>query len=169
MSTGRKVGMTFLYFILLIVAKIALMMLSPEQQMKAANSDAINEILQQRGLLGVALIVAVIGPILEELVFRLGLYRLSFEIVSRIQVLWMGISEKASDAVAFLIAGTFSAVVFGWLHGETSWTLFIMHTMSGFFLAHLYFKTRTLAAPIAVHMLNNALPVLFLAVQVLRA
>ncbi len=161
-STLKTVGLTLLYFFVLIGLKIALLWLSPEQSEKAANSDAIDEILTKQGILGVALLVAVVGPIVEEVLFRGVIYNFFFKVVDHALEIFTEIHYQTAETVAFIVAAIVSSVLFGLVHEETTWTLFLMHTMSGLFLAHVYFKTRNLLAPIGVHMLNNAVPVLIM-------
>lgn len=87
------------------------------------------------------LIVAFLGPVMEELIFR-GI------ILQRLAMRW-GINKA--------IVG--SSIFFGILHGDDGG---IGAFVFGVILSVLYIKTRTLLIPIIVHMLNNIIAYGFL-------
>lgn len=81
------------------------------------------------------IIVVILAPITEELVFR-GI------ILRRLAVKW---------PIKYAIIG--SSLLFGIVHGEEG---VLGAFAAGMILAVLYLKTRTLIVPIFMHMLNNA-------------
>jgi uncharacterized protein len=88
-------------------------------------------------ILGIILLVGIIGPLFEEVVFR-GL------MVER-----LGAKYGYSGAVIF------SSVLFGFLHIDV-----IGAALFGFAMCLLYLKTGSLLAPVLIHMINNLLAIL---------
>jgi membrane protease YdiL (CAAX protease family) len=82
------------------------------------------------------IMIVLIGPVMEEIVFR-GI------ILTRLAVKW-------DLKRAILISSLF----FGLLHGDDGG---VGAFVFGVIMAVLYVKTRTLAIPIILHMLNNAI------------
>ncbi|SDX00692.1 hypothetical protein SAMN05421781_3026 [Marinococcus luteus] len=82
------------------------------------------------------IIVAVIGPILEELVFRKAIF---------------GSLYKRTN---FFIAAIISSLIFAAVHLD--FTHLLVYTMIGFVFAYLYVKTGRIIVPIIVHSLMNA-------------
>lgn len=92
----------------------------------------------QAGWLGI-LCIAVLGPILEELLFRGAITRV--------------LLEKYSPAKAVII----SALIFGIFHINPAQV--VSAFLIGLLLAWLYYKTASLIPCILVHILNNSLSV----------
>ncbi|GEM_PF-1308663 len=88
-------------------------------------------------ILGIILLVGIIGPFFEEVVFR-GL------MVER-----LGAKYGYSGAVIF------SSVLFGVLHIDVFGA-----TLFGFAMCLLYLKTGSLLVPVLIHMINNLLAIL---------
>lgn len=82
------------------------------------------------------IIVAVIGPILEELVFRKAIF---------------GSLYKRTN---FFIAAIISSLIFAAVHLD--FTHLLVYTMIGFVFAYLYVKTGRIIVPIIVHSIMNA-------------
>lgn len=157
LTASQAVGMTFRYFTLLIFVKVAMLVLSPENDTTPANAEVIDEIMRERGLVFLFIAVVFAGPFVEEILFRGALYnavRWPIEFLTR----RISCNEWLAAAVAFFVAALASAYAFAWAHQETSATMFLLQAVTGVFAAHLYFKTRTLWAPVGMHMLNNAIP-----------
>ena len=99
-------------------------------------SDTTSELILQSDMWLVILVAVIIGPIVEELIFRkllmdkLGMY---------------------GDRLAIIV----SAVSFGIFHGN--FYQFFYAAMIGFVLAYLYSKTSNIWYPIALHMIINFL------------
>ncbi|VDG26253.1 CPBP family intramembrane glutamic endopeptidase [Lactiplantibacillus mudanjiangensis] len=95
---------------------------------------------------GMAIIVVVLGPMLEEFIFRGIFFRRLLPVVSRWQ----------TGLVGVLI----SALIFGSLHGSLliwrSWS----YVLAGVILASTYLITADLRSSIVLHMLNNLISVL---------
>lgn len=99
-------------------------------------SDTFN--LLQSGWLGI-LCIALLGPILEELLFRGAITKV--------------LLGKYSPAKAILISG----LLFGIFHLNPA--QIVNACFLGFFLAWLFYKTRSLIPGILLHILNNSLAV----------
>lgn len=102
------------------------------------NTEAILELTRINPLLFI--IPAIVGPILEELVFRKVIF---------------GTFYKRMN---FLFAAMLSSVIFAILHLDFSHIL--IYTVIGFVFAFLYVKTKRIIVPIIVHMLMNTITVL---------
>lgn len=94
--------------------------------------------LLQSGWLGI-LCISVLGPILEELLFRGAITK--------------ELLRRYSPAKAIL----FSGLIFGIFHLNPA--QIISACLIGFLLAWLYYKTRSLMACILIHIMNNGLSV----------
>lgn len=94
--------------------------------------------LLQSGWLGIVCI-AVIGPILEELLFRGAITKI--------------LLKKYSPAKAILISG----FIFGIFHLNPAQV--VGACLSGFLFAWIYYKTRSLIPGILMHILNNSMAV----------
>lgn len=92
----------------------------------------------QSGWLGI-ICIAVLGPVLEELLFRGAI---TDELL-----------KKYSPAKAIL----FSGLIFGIFHLNP--VQVVSASLIGFFLAWLYYKTQSLIPCILIHVLNNSLSV----------
>jgi len=88
-------------------------------------------------VLGIIILVGVVGPFFEEVVFR-GL------MVER-----LGAKYGYSSAVIF------SSILFGFLHID-----FIGASLFGFAMCLIYLQTGSLLAPVLIHMLNNLMAIL---------
>jgi membrane protease YdiL (CAAX protease family) len=99
-------------------------------------ADTFN--LLQSGWLGI-LCIALLGPILEELLFRGAITKV--------------LLEKYSPAKAILISG----LVFGIFHLNPAQV--VNACFLGFFFAWLFYKTKSLLPCILLHVLNNSLAV----------
>lgn len=102
------------------------------------NTKTIMEFGRQTPLF--LLVPALIGPILEEIVFRKiifgWLYRPGY----------------------FFVAALASSLIFGVVHGELRHL--VVYASMGFVFAYLYKKTNRIIVPIAVHMALNSLTVI---------
>lgn len=89
----------------------------------------------------VILITSVIGPILEEIVFR--------------KILFGALLYKR---FGFFLSALISSVIFSLAHGEPEHTL--LYSSMGFTFAYLYVKTGRIIVPIIAHVSMNTLVVL---------
>ncbi|CAL8901705.1 CPBP family intramembrane glutamic endopeptidase [Bacillus pumilus] len=85
-------------------------------------------------------IIALIGPILEEIIFR--------------KIVFGVIYERSN----FFIAALVSSVFFAAAHSD--FDHFFLYTAMGFTFAFLYAKTKRIIVPIVAHMLMNSLVIL---------
>ncbi|TYS34717.1 CPBP family intramembrane glutamic endopeptidase [Bacillus pumilus] len=85
-------------------------------------------------------IIALIGPILEEIIFR--------------KIIFGVIYERSN----FFIAALVSSVFFAAAHSD--FDHFFLYTAMGFTFAFLYAKTKRIIVPIGAHMLMNSLVIL---------
>lgn len=99
--------------------------------------------LLQSGWLGIAC-VAILGPILEELLFRGAITKV--------------LLKKYNPVKAILISG----LIFGIFHMNPAQV--VGATLIGFILAWIYYKTHSLIPCILIHIMNNSLSV-FLALK----
>lgn len=102
------------------------------------NTQTITEISKKYPLF--ILVAALIGPILEEIVFRKIIF---------------GALHKRFD---FAIAAVISSLLFGLAHQELSFLL--TYTSMGFVFAFLYAKTKRIVVPIVAHASMNTFVVL---------
>ena len=94
--------------------------------------------LLQSGWLGI-ICVAILGPILEELLFRGAITKV--------------LLKKYNPVVAILISG----LIFGIFHMNPAQV--VGATLIGFILAWIYYKTYSLIPCILIHIMNNSLSV----------
>lgn len=111
----------------------------PENQM--ANIEALMQIEDLMSAIMVIGIVVIIGPFIEELVFR-GFFQ--------------GVLEKRINKVKYSIM--ISAACFALLHFNIWWLIQIY--IIGIFLAYFAFYSNSIFLPFLLHMLNNGLSVL---------
>ena len=88
---------------------------------------------------GGILCIALIGPVLEEFVFRRAVMK--------------ALLQKYSPAVSILISG----LLFGVVHLNPA--QIVSASLMGFLLAWIYWRTRSLIPCILIHVLNNSLSV----------
>ncbi|MGV3244398.1 intramembrane glutamic endopeptidase MroQ [Staphylococcus sp. 11261D007BR] len=89
------------------------------------------------------ILIAIVGPILEEFVFRKVIFG---EIYNAI---------KSSPAIKFLVASIVSSVIFSLAHMD--FTHFLTYFVMGMVFAAFYIYTKRLSVAIGIHMAQNAL------------
>lgn len=95
------------------------------------------------------LVVALLGPILEEYVFRRAIF-------SEIYELFPGTS-RGSKVLAFLAAGLLSGIIFALAHWD--FTHILVYLAMSYTFSFLYVMSGRLLVPVLVHMLMNGLVV----------
>lgn len=95
------------------------------------------------------LVVALLGPILEEFVFRRAIF-------SEIYELFPG-QSRGHKVLAFLAAGLISGVIFALAHWD--FTHILIYLAMSYTFSFLYVISGRLLVPILVHMLMNGLVV----------
>ena len=103
------------------------------------NTETIMQVTEIAPIMILASVV--LGPILEELVFR----RVVFGSIVQTQNFW--------------VAGIISSIIFALIHLD--FTHIILYTISGFVFAFLYYKTRRLLTSIIAHMMLNGFVTIF--------
>ncbi|WP_455660818.1 CPBP family intramembrane glutamic endopeptidase [Pradoshia sp.] len=137
-SIAWAIGGIFLAFIAQAVAGTI------EQQLFRVNGESQNtqNILNLIEMFPVViLITSVIGPILEEIVFR--------------KILFGALLYKR---LGFFLSALISSVIFSLAHGEPEHTL--LYSAMGFTFAFLYVKTGRIIVPIIAHVSMNTLVIL---------
>ncbi|WP_353853704.1 CPBP family intramembrane glutamic endopeptidase [Bacillus sp. Bos-x628] len=102
---------------------------------ESENTQAILSIMDAVPLL--VIIIAMIGPILEEIIFR--------------KIIFGVIYEKTN----FFFGALVSSVIFAAVHNDFAHIL--LYSAMGFTFAFLYAKTKRIIVPIGAHMLMNSL------------
>lgn len=157
MSGWRKLVLTLNYTWIQLVLSVFVVAMSPERHISAANSNPLHDILEKRGAAQLLILMVLVGPVMEELIFRGALYNILRWLIAVVMDA-MFVSWATINAVSVGSAIAISALVFAWAHGETSVTTFTAHAIFGVAAAHLYFKTGTIGAPMLMHVLNNFVP-----------
>ena len=150
----RTLGWTGVYLIVTLMLKACCQLFVPHG-VEPANAQSIRELLQQVGPIGVLFFGAVMGPLIEEMIFRFGMYnviRLCVAFVMRFFV-----SEDRAAAIGAWLAIVGSAFLFAAVHQETLVVNFISHFVMGIAAAHLYYRTERLSAPVMLHMSSNGI------------
>lgn len=93
------------------------------------------------------ILVVVLGPIIEEYVFRRAIFAELYELMARM-----------NKGVAFLLAGLISGLVFALAHWD--FTHIIIYLAMSYTFSFVYLMTKRLIVPIMVHMLMNGIVVL---------
>lgn len=112
--------------------------------MESENTAGIIDMIQSAPFM--ILVVALLGPILEEYVFRRAIFGEIYEVV------------PGSKVVAFLVAGLVSGLIFAVAHWD--FTHILIYVVMAYTFSFLYVITGRLLVPIMVHMLMNGLVVL---------
>lgn len=81
------------------------------------------------------ILVAIFGPIMEEFVFRKAIFGYLYDITGGIG------------------AAVISSLIFAFIHFDGH---YLLYSMMGFVFCYLYWKTKSIAAPIIAHALMNA-------------
>lgn len=105
---------------------------------ESENTQNILSIMETFPLL--VIIIAMIGPILEEIIFR--------------KIIFGVIYERTN----FFIGALVSSVFFAAAHSD--FAHFLLYTAMGFTFSFLYAKTKRIIVPIGAHMLMNSLVIL---------
>ncbi|MBO1515167.1 CPBP family intramembrane glutamic endopeptidase [Metabacillus bambusae] len=102
------------------------------------NTEMIVSVIEVTPL--VIIVTSIIGPILEEIIFRKIIF---------------GVLYKRTN---FIIAGLISSLLFSLLHGEPQHLL--LYASMGFTFAFLYVKTKRIIVPIFAHVAMNTMVVI---------
>lgn len=139
-------------FVLLLavnyLSSLAVMLIGPDNS--SANQDAVTMMTQ---LAPLQMIVASVGlaPILEELVFRVGIFQLFYD---------------KSRVLAYLVSGLcfgFVHISQGLLSGDLGQLLYLVpYGLLGLVFCWIYEKRQSIFAPMLIHGANNLFSMLFI-------
>lgn len=93
------------------------------------------------------ILISLVGPILEEYVFRKVIFGELYNII------------KGNKTIKFIIAGVVSATLFAFAHTDPSF--FIIYFGMGIIFAGFYAFTKRIWVPILIHVFQNGLVVIF--------
>lgn len=102
-----------------------------------ANDKAILSLVNHHSLLLMVLVIVILGPIAEELIFRGYFFNTFF---------------KNNPWLQILISG----LIFGLLHSPTNLIIAVIYIVMGWLLGYTYYKRQNLSASLTTHILNNA-------------
>lgn len=114
------------------------------QPQQSPNTERLMEIAKQMPIF--IILISVVGPILEEYVFRKVLFG---ELYNRI---------KSNKIVSFLIASIISSLLFAIAHNDIKFIL--VYFGMGMIFSLAYVLTKRIAVPIMIHMFQNGFVVL---------
>lgn len=118
--------------------RLGLYWLEQAGQTTTANEAMLEQDFFSQPVVTNFLFIGVLGPLAEELVVR---------------GYWMKKLFGPYERLGLII----SSLVFAFLHGPSDLPSWFIYTSSGLIFGGLYLKTKNLAYPIALHMLNNLL------------
>lgn len=137
--TGKNVRFILAAYVVMILAKGILLTLMTKfyHQTISANDQAINSLVTDKTSLLMTILVVVLVPITEELLYR-GVFTSFF---FKNQPFWQ---------VAI------SGVIFGLMHSSTNFISALVYVTMGWILAYAYVHTKNLSNSLTLHILNNA-------------
>jgi membrane protease YdiL (CAAX protease family) len=136
-SVGWAIGGFFLaIFAQSLAANIEINLFGVEPG--SENTEMIVSVIEVTPL--VIIVTSIIGPILEEIIFRKIIF---------------GVLYKRTN---FIIAGLISSLLFSLLHGEPQHLL--LYASMGFTFAFLYVKTKRIIVPIFAHVAMNTMVII---------
>lgn len=138
------IGGTFLAYTSQIVAGLINVYLLGNP-VESQNTEGIIDMVL--GAPYMVILVVILGPIIEEYVFRRAIFAELYELMA-----------KMNKVVAFLLAGLISGVVFALAHWD--FTHIIIYLAMSYTFSFVYLMTKRLIVPIMVHMLMNGIVVL---------
>lgn len=136
-KSDLSIGIVYGFLILLVAVIIASIQMTITGEFTSAAAEAANLFKGNWQLLLVFIVVvAIVGPFVEEVAFR---------------GMWFGALERKFNSQTIAIIG--SALVFSLIHIEPQRIFLIFIT--GLILGYLRVRTKSLGAPIIAHMVNN--------------
>lgn len=137
--TGKNIRFILSSYVVMILAKGILLTLMTKiyHQTTSANDKALNALVTDRTAILMTILVVVLVPITEELLYR-GVFTSFF---FKNQPFWQ---------VAI------SGVIFGLMHSSTNFISALIYVTMGWILAYVYVHTKNLSNSLTLHILNNA-------------
>lgn len=138
------IGGTFLAYTSQIVAGLINVYVL-QNPVESQNTEGIIDMVLSAPYM--VILVVVLGPIIEEYVFRRAIFAELYELMA-----------SMNKVVAFLLAGLISGLVFALAHWD--FTHIIIYLAMSYTFSFVYLMTKRLIVPIMVHMLMNGIVVL---------
>ena len=139
---GKRITLSLLGMLLLSVLGTTLLRWI-HGEVTTANQASLMEEFQRGNALLFPIMLGVLAPIAEEIIFR-GIIPLKI--------------FKGYEGWGYIVGG----LLFALFHGPTNIMSFVIYGGSSVILTLLAYRTRRLEASIAVHMLNNGLPAILM-------
>lgn len=111
---------------------------------KSPNTERLMKVANEIPLF--IILISIVGPILEEFVFRKVIFGELYNIL------------KGNKTLRFLVAAIVSSIIFSAAHGDPSF--FMIYFGMGFIFAALYTYTKRIWVPILVHIMQNGFVVI---------
>ena len=139
---GKRIALGLLSMLLIsVLGTVLLRWLHGE--VTTANQASLMEEFRRGDMISLPIMLGVLAPIAEEIIFR-GIIPLKI--------------FKGYESWGYIIGG----LLFALFHGPTNIMSFVIYGGSSVILTLLAYRTRRLEVSIAVHMINNGLPAIFM-------
>ena len=135
---GKRISLSILGMFLISILGTALLRWVNGEVTTANQASLIEEFQRGNGIL-LPIMLGVLAPIVEEIIFR-GILPLKI--------------FKGYEGWGYIVGG----LLFALFHGPTNIVSFVIYAVSSVILTLLAYRTRRLEVSIAVHMINNGLP-----------
>ena len=139
---GKRISLGILGMFLISILGTALLRWLNGEVTTANQASLIEEFKRGNGIL-LPIILGVLAPIVEEIIFR-GILPLKI--------------FKGYEGWGYIVGG----LLFALFHGPTNIVSFVIYAVSSVILTLLAYRTRRLEVSIAVHMINNGLPAIIM-------
>lgn len=139
---GKRISLGILGMFLISILGTALLRWVNGEVTTANQASLIEEFQRGNGIL-LPIILGVLAPIVEEIIFR-GILPLKI--------------FKGYEGWGYIVGG----LLFALFHGPTNIMSFVIYGGSSVILTLLAYRTRRLEVSIAVHMINNGLPAIIM-------
>lgn len=139
---GKRISLSILGMFLISILGTALLRWVNGEVTTANQASLIEEFQRGNGIL-LPIMLGVLAPIVEEIIFR-GILPLKI--------------FKGYEGWGYIVGG----LLFALFHGPTNIVSFVIYAFSSVILTLLAYRTRRLEVSIAVHMINNGLPAIIM-------
>lgn len=139
---GKRISLGILGMFLISILGTALLRWVNGEVTTANQTSLIEEFQRGNGIL-LPIMLGVLAPIVEEIIFR-GILPLKI--------------FKGYEGWGYIVGG----LLFALFHGPTNIVSFVIYAFSSVILTLLAYRTRRLEVSIAVHMINNGLPAIIM-------
>ena len=139
---GKRISLGILGMFLISILGTALLRWVNGEVTTANQTSLIEEFQRGNGIL-LPIMLGVLAPIVEEIIFR-GILPLKI--------------FKGYEGWGYIVGG----LLFALFHGPTNIVSFVIYAVSSVIFTLLAYRTRRLEVSIAVHMINNGLPAIIM-------